>query len=365
MRCVTAVVLALLAGCSSAPLEPGFVSMFDGKELSEWINVNGGPETWSVSDEMIVTSGHPNGVLRSKRMYENYILELDWQHQKEGGNSGLFVHSGALPIRGNCFTKAIEIQIMLGDDPKGLWTRHGDMFAIQGATFVPDRPHPGGWMRCLPSENRVKGAGEWNHYRVVSQNGSVKLEVNGKEVSGGTKCNPRKGYICLESEGAECHFRNIRIKELPSTNPPAEEISEADANFWTIYGGDLRGWKLEAGGTGDWKAHDWTFEGSGKGDTLWTEKTYGEFTLIVDWRSPKDGAAEIHIPRLSTRPKAESKPGEWHRVEVTMTRDRCTYVDNGKVLLDEKNTRSFRGPIGVQAVGGLVQFANVYIKELN
>jgi len=68
---------------------------------------------------------------------------------------------------------------------------------------------------------------------------------NGKEVSGGRKCNPRKGYICLESEGSECHFRNIRIKELPSTNPPPAEVNEAYQGFEALYSGlDFRGWKL-------------------------------------------------------------------------------------------------------------------------
>jgi hypothetical protein len=89
----------------------------------------------------------------------------------------------------------------------------------------PDRPHPAGWMRCLPSERRSKPAGEWNHYRITCQDGAVQLAVNGKVVSGGSGCKPRKGYICLESEGSEVHFRNIRIKELPSTNPAADEIA--------------------------------------------------------------------------------------------------------------------------------------------
>ena len=66
-------------------------------------------------------------------------------------------------------------------------------------------------MRCLPSEKRANPAGQWNHYRVTVNDGTIKLEVNGKEVSGGTKCKPRKGYICLESEGSECHFKNLRI----------------------------------------------------------------------------------------------------------------------------------------------------------
>ena len=43
--------------------------------------------------------------------------------------------------------------------------------------------------------------------------------------AGGTKCSPRKGYLALEAEGSECRFRNIKIKELPTSNPKPEEIA--------------------------------------------------------------------------------------------------------------------------------------------
>jgi hypothetical protein len=46
--------------------------------------------------------------------------------------------------------------------------------------------------------------------------------VNGKEVSGGEQCDWHKGYLGLESEGSPVEFRNIRIKELPSTGATAE-----------------------------------------------------------------------------------------------------------------------------------------------
>ena len=55
----------------------------------------------------------------------------------------------------------------------------------------------------------------------ISNPGYPSIRSGGQVVSGGSKCNPRKGYICLESEGSECHFRNVRIRELPSSNPPA------------------------------------------------------------------------------------------------------------------------------------------------
>ena len=84
-------------------------------------------------------------------------------------------------------------------------------------------PQKSGWLYQLykPEGDATKPAGEWNHYRVACNNGTIKLSVNGKEVSGGSECTPRKGYICLESEGTECHFRNIRIQEITPSRPPS------------------------------------------------------------------------------------------------------------------------------------------------
>jgi hypothetical protein len=52
-------------------------------------------------------------------------------------------------------------------------------------------------------------------YDVVCVDGVIKLSVNGKFVNGIRESTQRKGYLCLESEGAEIHFRNIKIMELP------------------------------------------------------------------------------------------------------------------------------------------------------
>jgi len=50
---------------------------------------------------------------------------------------------------------------------------------------------------------------------VVCVDGTIKLSVNGKFVNGISKATKKVGFICLESEGAEIHFRNIRIIQLP------------------------------------------------------------------------------------------------------------------------------------------------------
>ena len=204
--------------------EEGFRPLFNGKDLAGWVNVNTHESTWKVRDGMIVCSGKPIGELRTDRQYENFILELEWRHMKPGGNAGLFVWADDLPARGVPFIRGIEVQILDGRN-SDLYTSHGDVFAIHGATMKPDRPHPASWERCLPSERRCKPSPEWNHYRVTCDDGVLKLAVNGKEVSGGSEISPRKGYICLESEGSPVEFRNIRIKELPSTGATPEQTA--------------------------------------------------------------------------------------------------------------------------------------------
>ncbi|MBN2288519.1 MAG: DUF1080 domain-containing protein, partial [Candidatus Glassbacteria bacterium] len=237
---LTAVAAALLLIVSALWASPAgdqeSVPLFNGKDLDGWVNVNCGPETWQVRDGMIVCSGVPTGVLRTQKQYENYVLELEWRHLQEGGNAGLFVHSEPLTARGQPFTRSIEVQIMDGNE--------GDIFAIHGATLAPYMPHPKweGAMRSLPVENAMKPTGQWNLYRVESRDGTLSLAVNGRTVTRAYNCNPRKGYICLESEGSEVHFRNIRISELPGSNPPPEVAAGTDQGFRSLYNGlDLRG----------------------------------------------------------------------------------------------------------------------------
>jgi hypothetical protein len=49
--------------------------------------------------------------------------------------------------------------------------------------------------------------------------------VNGRFVNGISQSTQKKGYLCLESEGAEIHFRNIRIMELPPGVTSAEQAA--------------------------------------------------------------------------------------------------------------------------------------------
>ena len=89
---------------------------------------------------------------------------------------------------------------------------HGELFGVGGVETVPDNPRG---TRSKSIENRCKGKGEWNKYVVVCVDGVIKLSVNGKFVNGLSKSTIKKGYLCLEAEGAEIHYRNLKITALP------------------------------------------------------------------------------------------------------------------------------------------------------
>ena len=286
------------AGCIGSAQDADWVALFNGVDLNGWVNVNCAPETWTVQGGMIHCTGAPTGVMRTEKMYENFILELEYRHLTQEGNSGLFVHADALPAVGQPFTRAIEVQILTDRNTEN-YTSHGDIFGIQGAGMTPYPPHPNGWMRSLPQARRANPTGEWNHYRVESRDGTLTLAVNGEIVTRAYHCRPRKGYICLESEGGAIDFRNIRIKELPGSNPPAAVTANEAQGFRSLYNGvDLRGWKQAAGNAGHWQVKDWVLNYDGKSEAegedkhLWTEEEFGNFTLIVDWRFSGEGKWE-------------------------------------------------------------------------
>ena len=209
-------------GAAYAAEASSFRDLFNGQDLSGWVNVNTAEDTWSVRDGLLVCSGHPVGVMRSEKQYENFLLHIEWRHMEAGGNSGVFAWSEGSVPEGRSLPKGLEVQMLEldwvnqhkgkdGELPPIAYV-HGELFGANGVTTVPDNPRGS---RSKSIENRCKGKGEWNTYDVVCVDGVVKLSVNGKFVNGLSKSSVKKGYLCLESEGAEIHFRNIRILELP------------------------------------------------------------------------------------------------------------------------------------------------------
>ncbi len=301
-----AMLVVLASSCFAGTCgDPEFVPLIAPDSLRGWVPVNCGPATFSLRQAedgtpFIHCTGQPTGLLRTERQYENFILELEWMHELPAGNAGLFVWSDTLPALGVPFSRSIEVQVMLtpdNHDEQGrlLYTGQGDVFSIWGAKMTPLRPHPAGWERCLPSERRTKGAGEWNHYRVVCDRGSLRLSINGAEVSGGDNITPRRGVICLESEGTPVRFRNIRIAELPPTTPALspEQCASFIEGFRSIQAGPgLAGWLPSEG----WAAQDSQMHAVDGSGALATPTSFGDYDLQFDWKwtgTPVERALQV------------------------------------------------------------------------
>ncbi len=306
---------------AAAPQDPdGWTTMINGKDLSGWLPMTVAPDTFQLKDGIVVSTGFPTGMLRTERQYENFEMELEWRHLKAGGNAGVFVWSDALPRPGSPFPRGMEVQVLdngFNIPGKNEWyTTHGDVFPVQGAKMTPTGRISKTGERSFPISDRSKSSPDWNRYRIVATNGVLRLSVNGEEVTVGKDCSPRKGYLCLESEGSECHFRNLRIRELPSTHPTPEETADAAEGFVPLYNGvDLRGWKEEPGHRDHWQPKDYILRYDGKSGAadknLWSQKEYGDFVLVCDWRwtkKPVPVARPVLLPNGNEATDAQGKP---------------------------------------------------------
>lgn len=305
---------------------PDCYRIFNGKDLTGWVNVNCFDDTFVAREGMLYCTGTPTGFIRTDRMYENYVLDFDWKHEATEGNAGLFVWSDPVPSSAqNMFPRSIEVQIMLTPDVKDkegrlLYTGQGDVFSIWGSKMTPLRPHPAGWERTLPSERVTKGAGEWNHYKVTCDRGNITVEINGREVSGAKDVSPRTGYICLESEGSPIWFKDLCVRELPATVPAlaAKDVAMDGSGMRRLFDGKtLSGWHEETGTEGHWVCDDGVVKFDGKGHSLWTAEEFGDFELIADWRWTKEHQGKISRPMIGADGNEEKDAaGNVKQVEI-------------------------------------------------
>ena len=206
--------------------EPGWRPLTE----ADFVNVNCEEKTWSFDGDRIHSTGQPIGVIRTQEPVKNFELVVWWRHIRPAGNSGVFVWASPASIeqlekgKGR-LPHGIEVQILdLGyaeqytkqyKKPADWFTSHGDVFPTGPAKMEPFPPVSPNGKRSFPSKNTTLGTGQWNHYYVRAINGEVRLWVNGHEVSGGTRCEPAEGYLCLESEGSPIDFKGLCIRELP------------------------------------------------------------------------------------------------------------------------------------------------------
>lgn len=362
----------------------GFEVLFNGRDLDNWILTNTAPETWTIRDGMLVCSGRPYGEIRTRQMYQNFIFEVEWRHLIPAGNAGIFLWADDIPAKGVPFHRGIEVQVLehaYGNTRSH--TTHGDIFPIHGARMTPDNGRGGS--RAFPTELRGRPAPEWNHYRITCNDGTVSLEVNGGKVTSGKNCTPRKGYLCLESEGGIVHYRNMKIKKLPDTPIDDEDIAIVFRGYRSIYSGlNLSGWSTTGGALADtvasngWRSADWTLQHTGPATGLTSTKLAGCTGFLLDVRRNADNASGrivlqsgnsqttlVTIAANGSTQEIEEAQGNWNRIECDWTDDEIQLSVNGKSVSLTASQNVNAADVAIVLHGdGALDFANIFSRAV-
>ena len=206
---VTCIALVtVLASHATAGDDKDFKDLFNGKDLTGWKYVpEQADKTFIVVDGYIKVSGKPDGYFYTDKSYKNYILKFDWRYKrpdgleddkKFNGNSGCLIHiTGAHKV----WPTSLEVQ--------GYNKTHGSFIPI-GGKAVGLTGYKFDQKALDKARNKV---GEWNTTEISVKNGEVVSKVNGTQVASG-KIELKEGQIGFQSEGAELHYKNIKIKLL-------------------------------------------------------------------------------------------------------------------------------------------------------
>nr|MCU0407797.1 DUF1080 domain-containing protein [Bacteroidales bacterium] len=411
-----------LAGMSK---DPGFVSMFNGRDLSGWQGLVDDPvkrsrmsrtelerrqaeadmmisANWSVKDGCIVFSGEGNN-LCSVKQYGDFEMLVDWRITRKG-DSGIY-------LRGSP-------QVQIWDTSRtdvGAQVGSGGLYNNQKN---PSKP-------LKVADNPV---GDWNTFRILMIGEKVSVWLNGQLVVDDVVLENYwnrnipifpKGAIELQAHGTDLAFRDIYVREISETeyNLTAEERAEG---FEALFNGrNLDNWQGNKTSYIVEEGNIVVKPGDGSGGNLYTGKEYSDFIFRFEFmltpgannglgiRTPLTGDAayvgmEIQILDNTAPVYANLQPyqyhgsvygviparreflnpvGEWNYQEVKIIGTRITITLNGALLVDgdlagprdngtmdkkdHPGLKNTKGYIGFLGHGSELKFRNIRIKELS
>ena len=139
----------LSSGVLASEVEPGFVSLFDGKTLAGW---TGATKGYFVEDGKIVCPAKGGGNLFTVQEYSDFILRFEFKLES-GSNNGLAIRA---PLKGNAAFAGMELQIIDNTAEKYQrlkpWQYHGSVYGVVAA-----------------KRGSLKPVGEWNSQEVLCQ----------------------------------------------------------------------------------------------------------------------------------------------------------------------------------------------------
>ena len=405
------------------PVDPGFVSMFNGKDLSGWQGLVEDPisrarmsqkelagkqaeanklmyQNWKVENGLLIFRGSGYDNICSIKEYRDFEMILDWKIQKKGDS--------------------------------GIYLRGSPQVQIWDASLVDVGTNVGSGGLFNNKENQSKPLEvadnfppEWNTFRITMMGERVSVYLNGILVVDNVilenywdrsipifSCGP----IELQAHGNDCAFRDVYVREIQGAELSPEE--KTDGFVLLFNGNNLDGWMGN-------KINHVVEEGTiairpklGGHGNLYTEKQYANFNLRLEFkltpgannglgiRTPPEGDAayvgmEFQVLDNTAEVYANLKPyqyhgsvygviparrgflrplGEWNEQEVIVVGTKIKIILNGTTIVDGDITDSIlngtldgkdhpglkrkTGHIGFLGHGSELWYRNIRIKEL-
>jgi len=182
--------------------QEGWVSLFNGKDLTGWVNV--GAEHWTVEDGVIhgvgVTKGY--GYLMTEKHYQDFELAIRFQCVT-GGNSGIFYRTSFKPGTADV-AEGYQFEI-----DRNLYHHTGGIYTARRGWIV--WPSPDNELVIKPLD--------WNDYVLTVVGNHFRARLNGVQVIDFT--DPLNevddGAIALQLHAggeANMRFKDIYIRDL-------------------------------------------------------------------------------------------------------------------------------------------------------
>ena len=215
-RCIRPLVVLAAVALAAAGLpaagekDEGFVSLFNGKDLTGW---EGSTKGYVVEDGVIVCKKDGGGNLWTTKEFSDFHLKFEFR-LTPGANNGLGIRMGP---NAHAAYQAMELQIL-------------DNTAEKYAKLKPYQYHGSVYGVVPAKRGHLKPVGEWNRQEVIARKGRIQVILNGATIVDADvwKIDPektmdhrphpglhnKKGHIGFLGHGTHVEFRNLRIKEL-------------------------------------------------------------------------------------------------------------------------------------------------------
>ncbi len=199
----------------AADTEEGFVSLFNGKDLTGWAK-RGGSAEYHVEDGSIVGKCVPdtpgNTFMCSEKEFGNFILKLQYKFL-EDGNSGVQFRSAARPEGDQERVYGYQYEMTPDGNSVGRIYDEGRRGHQFGVIWL-DAYTPQDRLDAAQASNQV---GDWNDVEIQCVGPSIKTWLNGKLVVDIFDCVSMKGFFGLQihaGKSGSVAWRNIRVKDL-------------------------------------------------------------------------------------------------------------------------------------------------------